>query len=180
MKQQKVLLIGGPGTGKSSLIDRLEQKGYFCLHEVSREVTLEAQKKGIDQLFLTQPLLFSELLLKGRIAQFQEAGKTTEKMVFFDRGIPDVSAYLDYSKDDYPDDFVIANKRYRYDIVFMLPLWKEIYRADNERYESYGQAVEIQEYLQKTYTNLGYKLISVPKISVEKRMNFILQQLNLS
>lgn len=180
MKQRKVLLIGGPGTGKSSLIDRLEQKGYFCLHEVSREVTLEAQKKGIDQLFLTQPLLFSELLLKGRIAQFQEAGNTPEETLFFDRGIPDVSAYLDYSKDDYPDTFIAANKRYRYDIVFMLPLWKEIYCADNERYESYEQALVIQEHLRQTYTDLGYELISVPKISVEKRMEFILQQLNLS
>src|SRR5690606_41583611 len=58
-----ILFIGGPGTGKTSLINALQEKGYICYPEISRSVTLEAQKKGIDQLFLTEPLLFSELLL---------------------------------------------------------------------------------------------------------------------
>lgn len=180
MKYKKILLIGGPGTGKSSLINFLEQKGHCCFHEVSREVTLEAQKRGIEQLFLTEPLLFSKLLLEKRIAQFQSAEKKLGKMIFFDRGIPDVTAYLDYSKDAYPDFFIEANKQYRYDIVFILPLWKEIYSSDNERYESYEQAVKIQKQLRQTYTDLGYSMISVPKTTIEKRAVFILQQLYLS
>lgn len=180
MKQNKILLIGGPGTGKSSLIHFLEQKGHCCFHEISREVTLDAQKRGIDQLFLTEPLLFSEMLLKGRIKQFQEAEKILGKTIFFDRGIPDVTAYLDYSKDAYPDFFRKANQQYQYDIIFMLPLWKEIYSSDNERYESYEQAMEVQEHLRKTYIDLGYQLILVPKTTIEKRAEFILKQLHLA
>ena len=64
--------------------------------EVSREVTLAAQKKGIDQLFLTDPLLFSNLLLEKREKQFLEASENGEALVFFDRGIPDTQAYLEY------------------------------------------------------------------------------------
>lgn len=180
VKNKKILLIGGPGTGKSSIINFLEQKGHFCLHEISREVTMEAQKKGIDQLFLTEPLLFSELLLKGRIKQYREAEKANRDYVFFDRGIPDVTAYMDYSKETYPNFFTEANKKHLYDCVFFLPIWKDIYRSDNERYESYKQAVEIQKYLEGTYSNLGYELIPVPKTSVEKRVLFILNKLNLS
>ena len=61
------MVTGGPGTGKSSLIHELKQRGHCCLDEISRQVTLEARKNGIEQLFLTQPLAFSELLLKGRL-----------------------------------------------------------------------------------------------------------------
>ena len=95
--QQKIVLIGGPGTGKSSVLNELITRGYFCMPEVSREVTLQAQKKGIDQLFLTEPLLFSDLLLKGREQQYLNAAKSSEKIVFFDRGIPDVHAYLNFT-----------------------------------------------------------------------------------
>ena len=69
------------------------------MHEVSREVTLKAKEEGIEQLFLTAPLLFSDNAL-GRQGtdNIIEATETAEEStVFFDRGIPDVFAYMDYS-----------------------------------------------------------------------------------
>jgi predicted ATPase len=94
--QQKIVLIGGPGTGKTTVLNKLKEKGFFCFHEVSRDVTLKAQNKGIEQLFLTEPLLFSEMLLEGREEQFLSAEKIQENIIFFDRGIPDVHAYMNY------------------------------------------------------------------------------------
>ena len=102
MKTQKIVLIGGPGTGKTTLINALKIKGYNCMEEISRQVTLKAQEKGIEQLFLEDPLLFSEHLLLGRQKQFLEANALEGGFVFFDRGIPDVVAYLDYLKTSYP------------------------------------------------------------------------------
>ena len=180
MTQQKILIIGGPGTGKSSLITNLEEKGFRCMHEISREVIRDAQEKGIEQLFLTDPLLFSEMLLEKRIEQFQESEKQLERYIFIDRGIPDVSAYLDYIGNEYPEKFSEANSVYQYDKIFVLPIWKEIYNTDTERYETYEQAVEIQQNLIKTYGNLGYELISVPKMPIEGRIAFILKKLGLS
>mgnify|MGYP000613281360 CR=1 FL=1 len=83
--QQKILLIGGPGTGKTSVLNELIKRDHFCFPEISREVTLKAQEQGIDQLFLTKPLLFSELLLKGREKQYSDATKSNSKIVFFDK-----------------------------------------------------------------------------------------------
>lgn len=180
MKQQKILFIGGPGTGKSSLIGFLGKKGFPYLHEISREVTLKAQREGVDQLFLTEPLLFSEMLMQGRIKQFEEAAKFKGEIIFIDRGIPDVTAYLDYVKNDYPPSFSEANRIYRYDKVFLLPIWKEIYDTDNERYESYDQALEIQKHLVSTYGNLGYELISVPKANLSERAEFVLERIGIS
>ena len=70
----KVVITGGPGTGKSTVIEAL-QKRYTCMPEISRSVTREAQNRGIDQLFLQDPLVFSELLLKERINQYEMAEK---------------------------------------------------------------------------------------------------------
>ncbi|MEM6721356.1 MAG: ATP-binding protein [Bacteroidota bacterium] len=174
MNTKRVLIIGGPGTGKSTLITALEAKGHVCFHEISREVTAAAQKKGIEQLFLTQPLLFSELLLKGRIQQFNDAEPLDTEYAFYDRGIPDVAAYMDYTGDAYPDLFRDACKEHVYDIAFMLAPWKEIYEQDNERYESFEQAETIQQYLKSAYENYGYQLIDVPFGTVSERVSFIL------
>jgi predicted ATPase len=98
LNTKKIALIGGPSTGKTTLINALRSKGYNCMKEISRQITLEAQEKGIEQLFLKDPLLFSEQLLLGRQKQFMEADSLNEDVVFFDRGLPDVVAYLYYLK----------------------------------------------------------------------------------
>lgn len=128
-------------------------------------------------MFLTDPLLFSNLLLEGREKQFIEAQESKESTIFFDRGIPDVHAYMNYSKTEYPDYFIEKSNQYKYDKVFMMPPWKEIYVSDNERYESFEIALEINEHLIKTYQEIGYDIITVPFGTVEERTNFILDSL---
>ena len=77
-KQHKIVLIGGPSTGKTTILKALKEKGFHCFEEVSREITSNAQKNGIEQLFLTNPLLFSEMLLEGREKQYHDAEKSSE------------------------------------------------------------------------------------------------------
>lgn len=177
MENKIVLFIGGPGSGKTTLIDGLSEKGYICYPEISREVTLEAKKKGIDQLFLQNPLLFSEMLLQGRVKQYNNALNETQPLVFIDRGIPDVLAYMHYIGDSYPKEFDEACKTYKYHKVFILPPWEEIYVSDNERYETYEQALLIHKHLIETYNSYGYELHEVPKASLEDRMRFVLENL---
>ena len=151
MNKKIILLIGGPSSGKTTLINHLEAEGHICYPEISREVILKAREEGVDYLFLENPMLFSERLLEGRIKQYQNA-VNEEKPVFIDRGIPDVVAYMDFIGDSYPDEFITACKTYKYDKVFLLPPWEEIYTSDAERYESYEEASKIHNYLVDTYT----------------------------
>lgn len=178
MQKQLIVIIGGPGSGKTTLIEGLIQQGYTCYPEISREVTLEARKQGVEQLFLEQPLLFSELLLEGRKKQYAEAIDAKENIVFLDRGIPDVLAYMHYIGDAYPSFFDEACKLQRYTKVFFLPPWEEIYIADEARYENYEQAKLIAAHLLETYGNYGYTPIEIPKDTVSNRILFILQQLS--
>tara|TARA_R110002072_G_scaffold78709_7_gene182254 strand:- start:1246 stop:1788 length:543 start_codon:yes stop_codon:yes gene_type:complete len=175
--QKKIVLIGGPGTGKSSVLNELESRNYICMPEVSREVTIIAKKEGIDQLFLTEPLLFSKLLLEGREKQYIDANNHHSDVVFFDRGLPDVHAYMEYTKEEYPAYFREKSISYRYDHVFLFKPWEEIYISDNERYESFEESVIINEHLQKAYQELNYSIIDVPFNTIEKRTDFILNWL---
>lgn len=175
--QQKIVLIGGPGTGKTTVINALKEKGFFCFDEISRAVTLKAQQQGIEQLFLTEPLLFSELLLKGREEQFIEATESKEDIVFFDRGIPDIYAYLNYFKTAYPSIFIDKSKQYKYDKIFHFSPWEEIHITDNERYENFEETLAIDTFIKKSYTDLGYKITNVPFGSLDERTNFIINSL---
>ena len=176
--QQKIVLIGGPGTGKTSVINELFKRGCFCMPEVSREVILKAKEEGIDQLFLTEPLLFSNLLLEGREKQFITADKSGKKQVFFDRGIPDVHAYMNFFKTEYPATFLEKSKSYKYNKIFHFSPWEEIHTTDNERYETFEESKTIDTFLLDAYVEVGYKIINVPFGSVEERTNFILNSLS--
>ena len=47
-KSSTALLIGAPSTGKTSVLQELEQKGFICFEEISRQVTQEARDEGIS------------------------------------------------------------------------------------------------------------------------------------
>ncbi len=176
--QKNIVITGGPGTGKSTIIIELEKRKHNCMHEISREVTLMARKNGIEQLFLKDPMLFSKMLLEGRVNQFKDAKKLKTDLVFFDRGIPDVFAYMNYLGVEYPEIFIKeSQKNIYYNAVFITPPWKDIYITDNERYESFEQSLAIYNHLKAAYKSLGYKIIEVPFGTAQERADFILKSI---
>jgi predicted ATPase len=172
-----ILLIGAPSTGKTSVLKHLSDNGYHCFDEISREIVQEAKQQGISHLFQEQPLLFSEKLLEKRKEQFFSAQKVNSDFVFIDRGLPDITAYLDMINADYPSRFIKANQQFKYDKVFWFPLWKDIYTSDAERYEDLRLATIIQHHLLETYKALDYELIEVPKLNIGSRAEFMLSHL---
>lgn len=177
MKPKKIVITGGPSTGKSSIINELIKRNYTCFEEISRQVTLDAQKEGVEQLFLHNPLLFSERLIEGRKNQYDEASKTHSDLVFLDRGVHDIIAYMDFAREPYPEKFNNICDACAYDFVFILKPWQSIYTSDNERYENFEQATQIHEHLLNTYKSYNYNLLDVPFDTVEKRTDHIIKTL---
>ncbi len=178
MKKEIIVITGGPGTGKTTIIDQLIEQGHTCYPEISRQVTMEAKKQGIEQLFLEKPLLFSELLLEGRKKQYYLATEENSNAIFLDRGIPDILAYMHYIGDSYPSFFDQSCRENNYSKVFILPPWQEIYVSDEARYENFDQSKLIFEHLKETYQKYNYHLIEVPVGTVQERIAFLLNTLH--
>ncbi len=173
--KKRIVITGGPGTGKTLIINSLKKKGFYCFDEVSREIILQQNIKKGDATPWNNILEFSKMLLFKRKEQFKNI---TENLSFYDRGIPDIIAYLNYKKINNLN-FEINNltKKLRYDKVFFTPFWEDIYIKDNERIEDLKEAKNIGESIHNTYKNLNYHPIIVPKSSVNERTNFIINNL---
>lgn len=179
MSSKKIVITGGPSTGKTSLIEKIEEKGYKCFPEVSRNITLEARKEGIPQLFLSDPILFSKRIFQGRLNQFIEASACKDTYVFLDRGLPDVTAYLNCFGQGYEDYFEEICFTHRYDNVFLLPPWETIHQSDNERHENFEEALRIHDFLEKAYQHYGYEVHEVPIGPIAERVNYVLEHVKV-
>ena len=176
MKHKRIVISGGPSSGKTTIINELEKEGYCCFQEISRELIKEAKAKGIDQPFLTNPEQFNADLMKARVQQFHEAEKLDEN-VYYDRGVHDIVGYMYYAKQLIPKLFNEACVESNYDKVFLLPPWDQIHVTDNERYETFEQAQEIYKCLRKAYLDYGFEIIEVPIGSVIERKEFIIENI---
>ena len=185
MNRKKIVITGGPSTGKTAVIQELERQGYHCMEEVVRKMTADKLLEEDSTAFVTNPIIsvsdplkFNLNLLEQRIAQYISAEDSNEEIVFFDRGIPDVMGYMQCFGQQYGDTFEQAGKKLRYDFVFLMPPWEDIHQVDTERFENFEESLQIDTCLASVYKNFGYDSIVVPKISVADRVNFILDRIN--
>lgn len=186
LNPKRIVITGGPSTGKTSVIESLEAQGFFCIPELVRSLTAaEAGNNGSDALS-TNPILsvknpkdFNSKILEGRIAQYESTTETNEKIVFFDRGIPDVHAYMTCFGQKFDTEFERPGHQFRYDLILLMPPWQEIYESDNERFESYEESERIFSSLEQTYRKFKYEISLIPHASIAERTDFILNLIHL-
>lgn len=72
-----------------------------------------------------------------------------------------------------------ACETYRYNPrVLVAPPWKEIYSTDEERQQTFEDAVNVYQQMVQVYQRCGYELVELPRVSVTERGDFMLAQLN--
>jgi predicted ATPase len=172
-----VVVTGGPGAGKSTLIDRLEADGFARSHEAGRGVIQDQQAIGGRGLPWLDPDLFAELMLGWELRSYGIAVRHAPPggpPVFFDRGVPDIVGYLRVEGRPVPPHLDTAARTVRYHPrVFIAPPWPRIFVQDTERRQTAAKAEETYEQMVAVYAEYGYDLVELPRTSVEARARFV-------
>jgi predicted ATPase len=168
------LITGGPGSGKTSLIEALRARGFRVVGESGRRIIQAQLAIGGNALHSGDRALFAELMLAQAIFDYESLGSDPSP-AFFDRGIPDLVGYFSLIGLPVPADFRNAARLHRYSpIVFAPPPWEAIYRNDVERKQDFGEAVATFGVTTAACREAGYELVDLPKLPVAERVDFIL------
>ena len=168
------VLTGGPGSGKTTLIEALKARGFATAPEAGRGIIRDQAAIGGPALPWQNPALFAELMLSWELrswhAAFDQAGP-----VFFDRGVPDTIGYLRLCGLPIPAHVSNAAATFRYARrVFIAPPWPEIFTQDEERKQTLDEAERTYRSVAGVYAELGYELVPLPLAPVEERLRFVL------
>ncbi|SNR79836.1 AAA family ATPase [Pseudomonas segetis] len=174
-----IVFTGGPGSGKTAVIEQIKALGHRCRDEVGRMVIRQQQELGADALPWKNKTAFRDEMVRAEIASYNQQ-PTLAEPVFFDRGIIDCLGYSLLEGLELPAALIsLANSITYSRHVFIFPPWKHIYENDAERKQSFAQAVQTYKAMLKVYQQFGYELIEVPQLSISQRAGFILDRLSL-
>lgn len=175
----KYIITGGPGSGKTSIIEALSRLGYTTFSEVSR--TLIQQQIKLEQGMLPWRNMegFANLALYEMRQQYHTA-TAMDKLCFFDRGIPDLMGYIHFSNAELSPEILKVAKDYVYaPVVFICPPWPEIYVNDPERPQTFKDAQDLFHSIKTAYETLHYNVIEVPRDTMSFRVQFILDTVQI-
>jgi predicted ATPase len=169
------IISGGPGSGKSTLIQALASRGFHCMPEAGRAIIQDQLAIGGSALPWANKTAFAELMLNWDLRSYREA-QLLQGPVLFDRGIPDVMGYLLLCGLPVPPHIEKAAQTFRYNQrVFLAPHWPEIFTQDAERKQSEAEASATYHRMVDVYTRLGYHICQLPLTIVEERVQFVLE-----
>ena len=171
------VLTGGPGAGKTTVLDLLRDEGHSGTVEAGRAVI--RQQSAIDgpSLPWKDPAIFADHMQTWEMRS-HEIARENGGVTFFDRGVPDVIGYLRLSGLPVPIHVERAAERYRYNRrVFVFPPWEKIYRPDEERHQDFDEAGRTFEFVRDAYRDVDYQCIEVPMLTPDERKRFILEQI---
>lgn len=171
------VVTGGPGSGKTSLINAMARRGFRTMPEAGRAIIQDQARIGGSALPWADPPLFAELMLCWELRSWHEA-LASDAPVLMDRGIPDVVGYLTLCGLPVPAHVEAAAKMYPYNKrVFLAPFWDAIFMQDAERRQDRQEAKATGRVMAETYTRLGYQLVELPLVGIEQRADFIAHSL---
>jgi predicted ATPase len=170
-----IVLTGGPGAGKTTLIRELERRGHRSRAESARRILKEQALFGGRANGPTDLTLFAESILAWEVRAWVDE-QDCAGPVFFDRALPEAAGMLGLPP---PAHFARAAERFRYaPQVFVAPPWREIYHQDEERKQTWDQAIASHDASKAAYRFFGYETVDLPLAPVETRADFVLEALS--
>ncbi len=169
---KKIVITGGPCTGKTTTLQAIEKKGYPIVPEAST-ILIDQQIKSKGNVLPWIDLY--QFNVKVTELQLElEALNKNKGLVFLDRSLIDNLAYCKNGDIKPPQNLLEAVKKTKYDRIFFLEQLEKWEETDVRRDKD--QADKIHQAILQAYRTEGYEPIVVPPFSVEERIEFILEK----
>lgn len=170
------VITGAPSSGKTTLINRLKTLGYQISNEVAREYinTLLNDHHTINDIQKNVLALQRKIL---SIELQRERCLNPDAEIIFDRGVPDSIAYLQIRQIN-TDAAIQSCNHHRYKTIFYchsLPVEHDGIRTEDE-----ATAQKLGVLIYNAYDALNYPIIELPVMSVEARLQIILEKIALN
>lgn len=164
------MITGAPGAGKTALIEVLAARGWRTVPEVAR--TILSQPGGMA-LRASTAAKFGEAMLEREIADL-EALPDDDAWSIFDRGMGDSLGFFDLSGLQKPRFLARSAAALRYSgPIFVAPAWRAIFCPDEQRIQTWDEAVASEEAVRRAWQDAGYLPIALPLVTPELRADFV-------
>lgn len=166
------VITGGACCGKTTLIDLLAGQGFQTLPEIPRQYIEREVAKG-----RTLDEIFASAADERAITDWQrraEHGLRPTDVVFLDRALPDFFWPWRLQGLD-PNELLPECLQHRYASVFILDLLP--LELDGARIQDDTFTVLFDEWLVRDYSALGYRVVRVPVLPPQERLEFVLESL---
>lgn len=175
LNAQRVVLTGGPGVGKTTLIQEFAAHGYQTVPEVYALLYQQAAQEQMLATFFKDPVALYARILDAQM--WRESMLDSKKVAFLDRSAVDIIAFAQYFKVPLSDVFLGEIKKQQYDLIFFLnPLPDHLYEQCAQRKETPQEAATIHKLVKDVYRESGYQehqLIDVPFGTITERLQYI-------
>jgi predicted ATPase len=163
----RYVIAGGPGSGKSALLEALSRSGEVCYPEISRELIREQQSNGGRLLPWADLRGFAEECAE-RMHEAIRASSVRSRC-FFDRGLPDLIGYLAHGGRTPPPGWREASRAYARE-VFFAPPWRDIFVQDAERPQTFEEAEALGAHVRRAYLDCGFTIVELVRGTVPERV----------
>lgn len=180
----RVVVTGGPGSGKTTLVEALGRRGFATVPEAALQVIaainavrgVEGQKEWRRRFrgAFQRAVLERQIQLEAEVEPGADA--------FFDRGRLDGVAYCRFHGVEMPPDYLRRAAEGVYDRVLVLETLRGFDpRAATGRTSDRAESVALGALLEAVYREAGYPVERVPELAgADERVAFVLSSLGLA
>jgi len=177
---RKIIIAGGPHTGKTTLLKALEYKfpeAYFVPEPAETLIARELLKQERDHDYVPvlpwiDYKLFGPAVTQESVALESKIPPHVD-LAFQDRSLIDA---IGYCRLNHFNTFIIKVKRLIDEANYGLAFFCEPvgdYLTTDIRRESYSQAKRTHQFLQKAYQESGIPVIELPPVPVHQRIEIV-------